>query len=138
MKLLEKNGFTLGLWACFVILGSQIHGFCQEPRITLEGHKGAVTSIRFSEDGRLLASVADGELRLWEAATGRLRTSLTRSVDFPKREIIGFLDDGRSLITVRYREAARVISISFSPANFEVRDDRAKAEIEKWTQGWLW
>jgi WD40 repeat protein len=37
-----------------------------------EGHKATLGSIAFSPDGKLLAEVSDGKLRLWNPATGKL------------------------------------------------------------------
>jgi WD40 repeat protein len=45
---------------------------CGKRRATLKGHKGAVWSVAFAPDGKLVLSGAkDGGVRLWEAATGR-------------------------------------------------------------------
>ncbi len=49
---------------------------------TLEtrGHRGAVRALRYSPDGRLLATGSDdGTLRLWDPTTGTLRRALVRS-----------------------------------------------------------
>jgi tRNA A-37 threonylcarbamoyl transferase component Bud32 len=67
--------------------GTDLRGFewyywqrlCPSNRLTLRGHRGAVTSIGFSPDGVLLASCdgetlrpeSPGEVKLWDAATGR-------------------------------------------------------------------
>src|SRR5947209_1789647 len=50
---------------------------CHEER-TLLGHEGEVLSAAFSPDGRqiLTASKADGTVRLWDAATGKVQTQL--------------------------------------------------------------
>ncbi|KAI9785620.1 MAG: hypothetical protein M1816_000367 [Peltula sp. TS41687] len=44
---------------------------------TLEGHSGAVSSVAFSADGKLIASgSADQTVKLWDAATGALQQTL--------------------------------------------------------------
>ncbi|UJV43661.1 nSTAND1 domain-containing NTPase [Streptomyces sp. AMCC400023] len=66
----------------------------------LTGHKDRVTSASFSRDGRTLATGSyDGTVRLWETATGRLRTTLTLT-DLPEALIsVSFSPDGRTLAT---------------------------------------
>src|SRR5262249_16828636 len=45
--------------------------------LVLKGHTGGLESIRFSPDGKLLASSSqDATVRIWEAATGKLRHTL--------------------------------------------------------------
>ena len=43
---------------------------------TLEGHTGRVNSVLFSPDGQTLAIRAGWDIRLWDVATGRERTTL--------------------------------------------------------------
>jgi len=44
----------------------------QEPRATLEGHKGAVCCAAFSPDGKIIATGSfDGVIRVWDVANGR-------------------------------------------------------------------
>jgi WD40 repeat protein len=51
-------------------------------RARLSGHRGRVTSIAFSPDGTLIATAArDGTARLWDAATGAHRATLTKRAD---------------------------------------------------------
>jgi WD40 repeat protein len=44
----------------------------ERPRITFRGHEGAVTSARFSADGkRIVTASVDGTARLWDVASGK-------------------------------------------------------------------
>ncbi|KAL5088777.1 hypothetical protein Trisim1_006192 [Trichoderma cf. simile WF8] len=50
---------------------------------TLEGHRGKVTSIAFSSDGKIFASSStDNTVRLWEASTGSHKRTLVGHVGF--------------------------------------------------------
>jgi RNA polymerase sigma factor (sigma-70 family) len=77
----------------------------------LEGHQHHVWSVAFSPDGTRLASGAGGfipspgELRLWDAATGRLLVSL----DTPQSvRDVAFAPDGKTLATAEHDGMARL------------------------------
>jgi RNA polymerase sigma factor (sigma-70 family) len=53
--------------------------------------QGSVTAVAFSPDGRLLASVG-GKIRLWELASGKVRTEI-----FGHSTALAFSPDGRTL-----------------------------------------
>ena len=53
-----------------------------ECRYSLMGHQGGVWSVALSTDGTTLASGAsDSTVRIWDARTGELRTSLSGHQD---------------------------------------------------------
>lgn len=49
------------------------------PQIILEGHTGTVGAMAFSPNGAFLASWAEGEMKLWDVATGRELDTLPSS-----------------------------------------------------------
>jgi WD40 repeat protein len=68
-----------------------------QTRAVLVGHAHLINSLSFSPDGQTLASTShkDGEIRLWETATGKERTRFTLR---PKLESILFTPDSKQLI----------------------------------------
>jgi WD40 repeat protein len=66
-------------------------------------HSGSVTCVTFSPDGRLLASAsAKGEMRLWDAATGKLIRAFIDPSDSPVR-VMAFSPDGTLLASDKGR-----------------------------------
>jgi WD40 repeat protein len=62
------------LWMALAVLGAY-GSLAQEFQIerTLQGHEGRVQNIRFSPNGKMIASGgSDGQIILWEVATGRI------------------------------------------------------------------
>ena len=87
---------AVGLWD--VVTGKRIH--------TLSGRRfGNIVSLAFSPDGRILASGHESPgaghssgsttIRLWDAETGELKTSLTKIYGLPRS--LAFSPDGRTL-----------------------------------------
>jgi WD40 repeat protein len=70
----------------------------EDPVRTLAGHKGRVTSVAFSPDGKILASGSwDGTVRLWSIPEGDLKRTLTASPEMISS--VAFSPDGAFLAT---------------------------------------
>ncbi len=96
----------------------------------LAGHRGGVTGVAFTDDGRQVASVgADGKLRLWTAATGAALRSIDLDESAPtafavsgRRALVGGrdgrvglidLERGEKLVTVRFGDTA-IVAVAFA------------------------
>src|ERR1700727_2112159 len=75
-----RLGRKCGLvWLGIAFLGLVLPLSAQQPelRFTLKGHRGGVTSVAFSPDGKLLASgSADKTIKLWDVATGKKEATM--------------------------------------------------------------
>jgi WD40 repeat protein len=62
-------------------------------RATLKGHTEVVRSVAYSPDGKTLASLSPGAVKLWDVQTGKERAALpTKSAI-----CVAFSPDGRTL-----------------------------------------
>jgi WD40 repeat protein len=69
---------------------------------TLYGHLGHVGSLLWTSDGALISGANDGTVRIWEAGTGQLRTTLRCQTGI---KALRLLRGNRQLLAVTGREA---------------------------------
>jgi WD40 repeat protein len=87
---------------------------CHTETLTLAGHTGPVTSVAFSPDGQRVATGSGafdkrGEVKIWEAATGRELLTLQGHA----RGVISlaFSPDGKTLASGSYDQTVRVWNV---------------------------
>jgi WD40 repeat protein len=84
-----------------------VAGKSDRPARVLEGHPGGASFAAFHPAGRHLAtSGADGEIRVWDVATGRAVNAFKPPGGKSAR--LAFMPDGRSLVVAGSDEAVRV------------------------------
>ncbi|BAY23480.1 WD-40 repeat-containing protein [Calothrix sp. NIES-2100] len=84
---------------------------------TLTGHSSPVLSVDFSPDGQTLASASDrefqdGNIKLWDVRTGRVRQTLGSSLVALRTSCVAFSPDGQTLATAHFDAAIRLWHIS--------------------------
>ncbi len=89
----------------------------------LRGHTGAVESVAFSPDGKLVVTgSADKTARIWEAATGKEHVKLSRHSDLVHDA--AFSSDGRLVVTASGDGRARLWQASTGKLVTEIRVHR--------------
>jgi WD40 repeat protein len=76
-------------------------------QITLDAYKFSVTSVSFSQDGRLASGSDDATVRIWDAQTGALKRTLDNIFGISS---VHFCHDGRQL-AVGFRSSSSKIRI---------------------------
>ncbi|MDX2176156.1 MAG: protein kinase [Candidatus Sumerlaeia bacterium] len=66
----------------------RIHTVGAEQPTVLAGHVGAVTALRWAEDGLLYSTSADSTLRMWDPDAGELRCSVRASDDIQMKGVL--------------------------------------------------
>ncbi len=84
---------------------------------TLTGHSSPVLTVDFSPNGQTLASASnmefqDGNIKLWDVRTGRVRQTLGSSLVALRTSCVTFSPDGQTLATGHFDAAIRLWHLS--------------------------
>jgi RNA polymerase sigma factor (sigma-70 family) len=93
--LATANNDSIQLWDCAT--GKRRQHF--------EGHEGLVTTVHLSADGRrLLSAGADGTVRVWDMATGKLlaKVALALGGEYPGVHALACSPDGKRLVVLSH------------------------------------
>jgi WD40 repeat protein len=115
-------------------------------------HPGGITAIRFSPDGKRVMSIADGILRVWEAAAAKPRSKEAMldhagNADFSpdgKRVVTSPLDKTVQVWDVEtgkrvgqpLKNAGKILAVRFSPDGKRVVTLSADGAVRVWEAAW--
>ena len=119
---MKKILFLLILTTFCLTLISPQHNFAQHfvdgqiPDTFLAGHTSNVNSVTFSPDGETIASGStDATVKLWDVATGTLKATLERHIDFfspEARNSVAFRPDGRTIASGSLDETVKLWDVA--------------------------
>ena len=88
---------------------------------TLRGHTNTVIAVRFSPEGKRLASSSDDKTaRLWDVVTGHCQQVLTGHT--AQVYDLAFAPDGQRLVTAAFDGTARIWSVNTGTMQSELKD----------------
>jgi WD40 repeat protein/serine/threonine protein kinase len=93
-----------------------------QERAMLRGHRWSVSSMAFSQDGKLIATGSlDAVARLWDVATGRELTPALRG-HLQGVEMLAFSPDGKALATASTDNTVKIWHVATGRELFSVTD----------------
>jgi WD40 repeat protein len=102
-------------------------------QLKLEGHAGPVYFASFSPDGKQIVTSAGGQVRLWDATTGRKRLTL------PTNKRLGspaFSPDGQTIAVAADDGTVRLYSTATGGEKFVLPDATGKTFTFSWVPEW--
>jgi WD40 repeat protein/tRNA A-37 threonylcarbamoyl transferase component Bud32 len=109
---------------------------CRREGLFLAGHSNAIVTIAFSPDSRNLASTSqDTTIKLWDATTGQLQTTLFQEhlEGLPEGlSTVAFSPDGRTLVSSRWDKPPRLWDVATGKDQGQLVGPAAKGGEEYW------